>query len=145
MNNLECAFAVLESHRTASQSGGSGWEPKAVAADLVVQLGLDPTGEAKNAKAVPHPLEAEVVAAEAEAKAAYEKWQGLRKNLEADKPAPAPPPPPEHEPPEPVYLESPPPPAPPPPAPPPPANPPPPEHETLPEHDPAPPAPPVVP
>jgi hypothetical protein len=40
MTNLECAIAALEAHREARL-----WTDEAVAADLMVRLGLDPAAE----------------------------------------------------------------------------------------------------
>jgi hypothetical protein len=81
MNNLECAVAVLSSHREARQ-----WADEAVAADLLDQLGLDAAGEAKNARVVintPLITEDEVVAAETAAKEAADKAAAARAALDA--------------------------------------------------------------
>lgn len=45
MNNLECATGVFAAHREAR-----AWDDKAVATDLLAQLGLDPTADAKKAE-----------------------------------------------------------------------------------------------
>jgi hypothetical protein len=79
--NSECAINVLKTHREAR-----GWTDQAVTADLLVQLGLDPAAEAKNAVAVVDPslvTEAEVVAAEAAAKEAVDKARAARDALNA--------------------------------------------------------------
>ena len=80
--NLECAVSVLSGHREARQ-----WTDEAVAADLVAQLGLDPAGEAKNAKPVVMPgiTEDEVVAHETAAKEAADKAKAARDALNAQK------------------------------------------------------------
>ncbi len=71
MNNMECAIAVLASHRAARQ-----WTDEAVAAEMLAQLGLDPAGVAAHATPPsPDDLDSLVVEAEqrdfeAEAKAA---------------------------------------------------------------------------
>ena len=80
--NLECVIAVLAGHREARQ-----WTDEAVAADLVAQLGLDPAGEAKNAKPVVMPgiTEDEVVAHETAAKEAADKAKAARDALNAQK------------------------------------------------------------
>jgi len=80
--NLECAVSVLSGHREARQ-----WTDEAVAADLVAQLGLDPAGEAKNAKPVVMPgiTEDEVVAHETAAKEATVKAKAARDALNAQK------------------------------------------------------------
>lgn len=87
MTNLECAVAVLASHRE-----GRKWHDPAVAADLLAQLGVDPEGEASNAVTRADPLlvsELEVLAAEAAAKDATEKAKGLRDQLLAQEQADA--------------------------------------------------------
>lgn len=68
MNNLECTLAILAAHRE-----GRAWTDEAVAPDLLNQLGLDPAGEAKNARPIVDPDETMVAEAEAEAKDATEK------------------------------------------------------------------------
>lgn len=78
MNNHDCAVAVLEAHREARR-----WTDDAVAADLLAQLGLDPSAEAKNAvlPAAPGITEDEVVALEAAAKEALDKAHAARAEL----------------------------------------------------------------
>lgn len=78
MNNHDCAVAVLEAHREARR-----WTDDAVAADLLAQLGLDPSAEAKNAvlPAAPGITEDEVVALEAAAKEAMDKAHAARAEL----------------------------------------------------------------
>lgn len=80
MDNLECAMAVLAAHREARQ-----WDDRAVAVDLVAQLGLDWAGEAKYAKpvAAPRITEDEVLAHEAAAKEATDKAAAARAELNA--------------------------------------------------------------
>lgn len=82
MDNLECAMAVLVAHREARQ-----WDDRAVAVDLVAQLGLDWAGEAKYAKPVSAPgiTEDEVLAHEAAAKEAMDKAAAARAELNAAK------------------------------------------------------------
>jgi hypothetical protein len=82
ITNLEAAEAVLAAHREARQ-----WTDAAVAADLVAQLGLDPAGEAKNAKPVVMPgiTEDEVIAHETAAKEAADKAKAARDALNAQK------------------------------------------------------------
>ena len=79
--NLEAAVAVLKSHRDAR-----GWSDAAVATDLLAQLGLDATGNAKHAKPVVDPnqiTEAEVVAHETAAQQAADKAKHARAQLTA--------------------------------------------------------------
>jgi hypothetical protein len=80
MNNLECVIRVLESHREARR-----WADEAVAHDLLAQLDLDPTGEAKKAAPIVSPdiTEAEVLAHEAAAKEATDKARAAREALNA--------------------------------------------------------------
>jgi hypothetical protein len=81
MTNLECAIAVLTTHREARK-----WADEAVAQDLLAQLGLDPGGDAKDAVTPVDPslvTEAEVVAAETAAKEATDKAQAARDALVA--------------------------------------------------------------
>jgi hypothetical protein len=83
MNNTECVVAVLARHRAARQ-----WADDAVAADLLVQLGLDPAAEAEHATpAVDASLvtEDQVAAAEAAAKKATEEAAKLRAVLDRQK------------------------------------------------------------
>lgn len=93
MTNLECVCAVLAAHREMRM-----WDDQTVATDLVTQLGLDPDGEAQNAKPVaPTITEDEVVALEAAAQEAADKAHAARDALnaqnaeEADEPPPPPP------------------------------------------------------
>ncbi len=62
VTNMECAVAVLASHRAART-----WTDEAVAAVMLNQLGLDPSGVAKNAvpPVVPHVTDDQIAAAEA--------------------------------------------------------------------------------
>lgn len=79
MTNLECAIAVLMSHREAR-----GWTDEAVALDLLGQLGVEAAGEAVHATPVVDPslvTEAEVVAAEATAQEAVDKATSARAAL----------------------------------------------------------------
>jgi hypothetical protein len=80
MNNMECIVAVLASHREAR-----AWNDEAVAMDLVAQLGLDPVGDAKNARpVVPVGItEEEVAAHEAAAQLALDKAKAARAELNA--------------------------------------------------------------
>jgi hypothetical protein len=81
MNNREAVIAVLVSHREAR-----AWTDEAVADDLLKQLDLKPTGEAKKAIPAVDPslvTEAEVVAHEAAAKEAIEKARVARATLNA--------------------------------------------------------------
>jgi hypothetical protein len=81
MTNLACAVAVLASHRAARH-----WTDEAVAADLLMQLGLDVNGEAKNPTPAVDPslvTEDQVTAAEAAAKEAAEKAKEARDQLTA--------------------------------------------------------------
>ena len=80
MNNMECVVAVLVAHREARH-----WTDEAVAMDLVAQLGIDPVGEAKNAKPVVASgiTEDEVMAHEAAAKEAVAKATAAREALNA--------------------------------------------------------------
>jgi hypothetical protein len=80
MNNMECIVAVLTAHREHRH-----WTDEAVAMDLVAQLGIDPVGEAKNAKPVVAPgiTEDEVMAHEAAAKEAVAKATAAREALNA--------------------------------------------------------------
>lgn len=82
MNNFDCAVAVMKAHREARN-----WTDEDVARDLVAQLGLDPAGEAANAKPViPAGItEDEVVAHENAAKEAVAKAEAARAALEAQK------------------------------------------------------------
>lgn len=82
MDNLECAMAVLAAHREARQ-----WDDRAVAMDMLVQLGMKPDGEAKNAVAPVPPgiTEDEVLAHEAAAKEATDKAAAARAELNAAK------------------------------------------------------------
>lgn len=80
MNNLDCAIAVLAAHREGRQ-----WDDRAVAMDMLAQLGLKPDGDAKNA-VVPVPpgvTEDEVLAHEAAAKEAVDKAAAARAELNA--------------------------------------------------------------
>lgn len=80
MTNLECAIAVLASHRDARR-----WTDEAVALDLLAQLGLDAAGEAKNPAPVIDPAmitEDEVAAAENMAKEAADKAKAAREALD---------------------------------------------------------------
>lgn len=79
MTNLECAIAVLMSHREAR-----GWTDEAVALDLLGQLGVEAAGEAVHATPVVDPslvTEADVVAAEASAREAVDKATSARAAL----------------------------------------------------------------
>lgn len=80
MDNLECAMAVLAAHREARQ-----WDDRAVAMDMLAQLGMKPDGEAKNAVAPVPPgiTEDEVLAHEAAAKEATDKAAAARAELNA--------------------------------------------------------------
>lgn len=83
MNNFDCAVAVLARHREARH-----WTDDAVAADLVAQFGLDPTGNAEHATTVidPHLVtEDQVAAAEAAALKATAVHNDLRAALDAQK------------------------------------------------------------
>jgi hypothetical protein len=77
MNNLEAAFNTLERHREAR-----AWDAKIVAADLLNQLGLEPSAEATNATVHVEPVDVptaqEVADAEASAQHAMDKWTTLR-------------------------------------------------------------------
>lgn len=80
MNNHDCICAVLAAHREAR-----AWDDESVARDLVAQLGLDPVGEAKNARPVVAAgiSEEEVVAQEAAAQQAVDKAKAAREALSA--------------------------------------------------------------
>ena len=81
MTNLECAIAVLASHREARR-----WADEAVAADLLARLGLDPAGDAAHAAPVVDPsllTEDEVAAAELAAEEAIDKAKAARAALNA--------------------------------------------------------------
>jgi len=136
MNNLDCIVTALEEHRVAR-----AWDNNAVAFDLLNQLGLDPTADAKHPKPKIALDETAVAAAEAKAKDDTDKAhdatmdaEDARARLEAAKKAeepastteplllphqdsafePAPPPPPVFEPappPPPMFVEPTPPPA----------------------------------
>lgn len=82
MNNHDCIVAVLVAHREARH-----WTDEEVAHDLVAQLGLDPVGDAANAKPVIMPgiTEDEVVAHETAAQQAVDKARAAREALEAQK------------------------------------------------------------
>jgi hypothetical protein len=83
MNNLDCAVATLVLHREARQ-----WDDQAVATDLLRQLGVDPVGEAKNARPDPKLVtEEDVARAEAELAAAKDKVEAARAHLEEQKAA----------------------------------------------------------
>jgi hypothetical protein len=85
MNNLEAAFAILESHRKGGQ-----WTPEVVAADLLTQLGLDPKGEAKKANPALDPNKMtldQVTADETAAQVAADKAKVSREALEAQEKA----------------------------------------------------------
>jgi hypothetical protein len=90
MNNRECVLAVLTKHREAR-----AWDDGAVADDLLMQLDIDPTAEAKNAtkvRADTDALAAEIAAAEVAAKEADDKVAALRSQLDAVLKAAGPPP-----------------------------------------------------
>lgn len=80
VNNYDCAVAVLAAHRAMMN-----WTDEDVARDLVAQLGLDPVGEAKNARPVVAAgiTEDEVLAHEAAAQAAVDKAKAARAELDA--------------------------------------------------------------
>lgn len=89
MTNLECVVAVLARHRAARR-----WTDDAVAADLMVHLGLDPAGT----PATIEPslvTEGQVAVAEAAARAAFDEFLALRDTFRGQtappEPEPAPP------------------------------------------------------
>jgi hypothetical protein len=71
MTNIEMAIAILAKHREARM-----WADDVVAADMLAQLGVDPTG-------IVQMTEAEVVAAEAVAKEAADRAAAYRAMLDA--------------------------------------------------------------
>jgi hypothetical protein len=85
VNNLETVINVLASHREARQ-----WTDTAVADDILSQLDVDPTGEAKNAAPVivGGITEDEVIAAETAAKEAADKATAARDALNRQTAAP---------------------------------------------------------
>lgn len=80
--NAECVVSILATHRDARM-----WTDEAVADDILRQLDLDPTAEAKNATpaALPGITEDEVIAHEAAAKEAVDKAKAARKALDDQK------------------------------------------------------------
>lgn len=82
MNNLDAVFNTLERHREAR-----AWNPKNVAADVLAQLGLDPTADAPHATPAAEPADlptVEAVAlAEETARAAVAEWETLRRRRHA--------------------------------------------------------------
>lgn len=82
MNTLEAVFNTLERHREAR-----AWNPKNVAADVLAQLGIDPTADAPHATPAAEPADlptVEAVAlAEETARAAVAEWETLRRRRHA--------------------------------------------------------------
>jgi hypothetical protein len=79
MNNIECVVAVLARHREARH-----WTDEAVAANLLAELGLDPTDKAAHATAaidLAQVTEDQVTAAEKAAEQADETARELRARL----------------------------------------------------------------